>query len=154
MKYIEGSLPPRKQLAAHLLVDNDFSASLDGERRTLDEIAAEVGVSRQSLHAWRKEPEFIAAMQSVSDSRLAQYRSQVDAMLLKLVAGTGNNRIGSVKAIELYYKKQNLLVNRTEVTTHNSSQQLSQEQVDAGIDALSAKLKADSVEVIRVKDVE
>lgn len=154
MNYLKAALSPRKQLAAELLVDNDMAASVDGERRTLDEISAEVGISRQSLHSWRNEPEFIAYMQSVSDSRLAQHRSKADAMLMKLISGTSNNGIGSVKALHLYYQIQGKLIQRSEVTTTDKTPQLSQAEITAGIDELAAKLKADAYEVIQVTEVE
>lgn len=154
MNYLKASLPPRKQLAAELLVDNDFASAAGGERRKLDEIAAEVGITRQSLHAWRKEPEFIAFMQSVSDSRLAQHRSKADAMLLKLIDGTSNNGLGSIKALELYYKIEGRLVNRSEITTTDITQRPSDAEITSDIDRMMERLRSESLEVIQVKDVE
>ncbi|MFT9848964.1 phBC6A51 family helix-turn-helix protein [Aneurinibacillus sp. REN35] len=109
------TLPQRK--AAFLVLENEMRPTK--ERRTLDDIAAEVGVSRTALFNWRKEnPVFIAYYNALADRQLDSFRGVADAQLKRLIEGTSNNGIASIKALELYYKLTARLVNRSEVTTN------------------------------------
>lgn len=144
LTYMKGELDERKQLAAQLLVENEFKGGLTGERRTLEEIAnEELNVSRQTLHAWRKDPVFTAYMAYLSDRHLDAQRAFVDSQLMKLIAGTSNNGTPSVKSIEMFYKLQNRLIERSVVETTENTRELSQEQIDAGIDELARKLRGE-----------
>lgn len=154
MDYLKAALSPQKQLAAEVIVSNDFATTAGGTRRTMEELAEEIGVSRQSLYNWMKEPAFTDYMAQISDSRLAQHRAKADAQLLRLIDGQSNNGSASIKSLELFYKLQSRLVTRTEVMTNNVFPQVTQAEIDANIDAMTARLKADAVEVIEVKQVE
>lgn len=140
--HLRAELTPAQQLAAEIIVDNDFMSRVDGGRRTYEEMAAEVGVSRATLFNWKKEALFIAYMQSISDRKLGQHRAKADAMLLKLIDGTSNNGVGSIKALQLYYTLEGRLINRSEVVTHGADKPpLTPAEIDAGIEELAKKLQ-------------
>lgn len=134
----KATLTPQQMTACELLVENEFNR-LTNTHKTKEEIANEVGVSRQSLHVWEKLPAFATYMAAISDQRLATRRAFVDSQLLRLIEG-GNNGLPSVKAIEMYMKLQNRLSDKVEVTTHNQPQ-LSQAEISAGIEELASKLR-------------
>lgn len=140
--HLRAELTPSQQLAAELIVENDFMSRAESKRRTYEEMAIEVGVSRATIFTWKKNPMFTAYMQVVSDGKLAQHRAKADAMLLKLIDGTSNNGVGSIKALELYYKLEGRLVTRSEVVTHNNDKRpLTPAEIDAGIEELARKLQ-------------
>lgn len=137
---IKAELDPRQQKAAMLIVENEFLTKETG-RRSLEDIAQEIGVSRQSLHTWRQSPYFRAYMNHLSDERLDSRRAEVDAALFKLIQG-GNNGLPAIKALELYYKLSGRLVDKQVVETIDGNKpELSQEQIDSGIEELAKKLR-------------
>lgn len=111
---LKEKLTPQQQMAVHLIVANDFAGK---QKRTLEEIGKEVGVSRQTLHKWSQNPYFAHYQAAITDMKMDSYRSLVDARLMQLIEhGPSNNGIPSIKAIELYYKLSGRLVERSEVT--------------------------------------
>ena len=133
--------------AAHLLVANSF-ANRD-EKKTLEEIAHECGVSRVELWRWRYDNrDFIKYVEALSDMRLAAYRDLADAQLIKLIQGTSNNGIPSIKALELYYKLAGRLVDRKSIEVDDVSNRprLTAEEVAKGLDELNAILNDDENE--------
>lgn len=136
-------LTPQQQMAVHLLVANEFSGK---EKRTQEELAEEIGISRQALHQWRTENvNFIQYQAALTDMKLDSYRSLVDARLMTLIErGPSNNGIPSIKAIELYYKLSGSLVERKEITTNNDAPvrpRLTQAEVAKGLDELNDLFK-------------
>lgn len=136
---LKGRLTPQQQAAAHLLVANEFAGK---ERRSQEELAEEIGISRQQLHSWRtKNNDFITYQAALSDMALESHRSFVDGQLMKLIRGTSNNGIPSVKAVELFYKLSGKLIEKREVVQHNTSQskttRITSEEVSRGLDELN-----------------
>ncbi|MFS0559604.1 phBC6A51 family helix-turn-helix protein [Terribacillus sp. 179-K 1B1 HS] len=114
LKDYEKALDPTHAIAARLLVENQFK--LKNERKTMEVIAAEVGVSRQSLHNWQKSPDFIRYMDALSEQQLAIFKPLVDSQLIKSIRGDAqNNGLPSQKALELYYKLIGRLAERHEM---------------------------------------
>ncbi|MGC4378313.1 phBC6A51 family helix-turn-helix protein [Fictibacillus sp. Mic-4] len=112
---LKHGLTDQQLLAAQLLVSNEFAGK---EKRKLEEIAEEVGVSRVALWNWRKKDlRFIEYMSALSDITLDSYRSVADAQLMKLIKGTSNNGLPAIKALELYYKLSGRLVDKREIVT-------------------------------------
>ena len=127
--------------AAYLLVQNSF-ANRD-EKKTLEEIAHECGISRMELYRWRyNNADFIKFVEALSDMRLAAYRDMADAQLIKLIQGTSNNGIPSIKALELYYKLSGRLVDRKQIEVDDVANRprLTAEEVAKGLDELNAML--------------
>ncbi|NSL51699.1 phBC6A51 family helix-turn-helix protein [Calidifontibacillus erzurumensis] len=128
--------------AAHLLVANSFANRED--RKTKQEIADELGISRQYLWRWENnDRDFIAYKAALSDMFLESYRDLADAQLIKLIKGTSNNGIPSIKALELYYKLNGRLVNRSEVDINENINRprLTQAEIQRGLQELEEMLK-------------
>ncbi|MBY0144252.1 phBC6A51 family helix-turn-helix protein [Neobacillus niacini] len=145
LKELQENLTPQQQMAAHLLIANEFAGK---EKRTQEALAEEIGISRQHLHTWRTEDvDFIRYQAALTDMKLDSYRSLVDARLMTLIEkGPSNNGIPSIKAIELYYKLSGRLVERKEVTQFTELQtdrprRLSDEEVAQGLEELNDMLK-------------
>ncbi|MFP7479461.1 phBC6A51 family helix-turn-helix protein [Terribacillus saccharophilus] len=114
LKDYEKALDPTHAKAARLLVENQFR--LKNERQTMDEIASEVGVSRQSIHNWQKNGDFIRYMDALSEQQLAIHKPMVDSQLMKAIRGDAqNNGLPSMKALELFYKLSGRLAERHEM---------------------------------------
>ena len=146
MKYslmqMKAELDGRQQLAAQLMVESEFRTKLEGGRRTLDEIGDEVGVTRVTLWTWKKDPVFIAYMAHLSDQHLDAQRALVDGQLMRLITGTSNNGTPSIKALELWYKLNQRLVERSVVEHKDGAKpQLTDQQITDGIEELAARLK-------------
>ena len=107
LKQLEAKLDARQRKAAYMLVENELRET--GERRTYEDIAAEIGVTYQTIWEWRtKNRNFIAYKNEIADDFLADKRDQVYAQLLKLIMGTQP----SVKAIDLFMRRYGLLTDR------------------------------------------
>ncbi|AST93253.1 hypothetical protein BC6307_19320 [Sutcliffiella cohnii] len=139
---LQERLEPRQAHAAQLMVANEFAGK--GDKKTLEEIAEEVGVTRQTLHNWKTSNiAFIEYLKALSTVTLDSQRSFVDAQLMKLIAG-GNNGIPSVKGVELYYKLTGALIERQEVISGNapsSSPKMTRNELASEIQKLSDMLR-------------
>ncbi len=114
-KYDESQLRPAQRLAAELLVENEFENVRT--RKTKEQIAEEVGVTRMTLYRWETQDEnFIAYYQDLAqryiDGKMAfVYKKLIDSI-----------RNGSVKGIELYLKQAGKLVDKQEVEYTDSTE--------------------------------
>lgn len=90
--------------AARLLTD-------PGSKMTYQEIAAEVGCSERTLYRWREKEEFADLVEELSDRIMKTFVNEVDRAVMKSV------KQGSVKAMELAYKRSGKLVDKKEVTS-------------------------------------
>lgn len=142
MDDLKDALSTQQVMAAHLLVANEFAGK---EKKTQDELAEEIGVSRQTLHKWRTDnADFIRYQSALTDMKLDSYRSLVDSRLMTLIErGPSNNGIPSIKAIELYYKLSGRLVERKEITTNTQTDKprMTQEEIAKGLEELNASFK-------------
>ncbi|MEG0471086.1 MAG: phBC6A51 family helix-turn-helix protein [Solibacillus sp.] len=116
---LKAKLTPAKMTAAELLLEREYAPK--GEKRTLEDIAVELGIGIRTLFEWRKEPAFVQYMAAISDTKLDSYRSLADAQLVRLIQGTSNNGMAAIKALELFYKINGKLVDKREVVTHEQS---------------------------------
>lgn len=140
---LRSQLTVKEQRAADLIVENEFLSR--GEQRRLDEIADEVGIEVRTLYNWRQKPEFIRYVAIISDRRLAGARAKADAQLMKLVEGTSNNGIPSVKGLEMYYKLIGRMSNTIDMTVHQGEHRPRKtlEEVGQGIEELHRMLDED-----------
>ena len=115
-------LTPAQRKAAELIVANDFAPK--GEKKNLDDIAEEVGVDRRTLYNWRQNSDFTRYMGAISDGELANFRSLADSQLIRLIAGEfTNNGTPAIKALELFYKLEGRLVDRSVVMQDDKDNQ-------------------------------
>ena len=126
-------LTPAQRKAAELIVANDFAPK--GEKKNLDDIAEEVGVDRRTLYNWRQNSDFTRYMSAISDNKLDNHRSLADSQLIKLIEGTSNNGIASIKALELFYKLNGRLEDKRTVTINDEERKptMTREQVSKGL---------------------
>src|SRR5690625_5255790 len=107
MQELEAKLDARQRKAAYLLVENELRET--SERRTADDIAEEVGVTRKTIWDWRtKNRNFIDYKNEIADDFLADKRDQVYGQLMKLIMASQP----SVKAIDLFMRRHGLLTDR------------------------------------------
>jgi AcrR family transcriptional regulator len=90
--------------AARLLTDPD-------NRMTYLQIAEEVGVSERTLYRWREKEDFAQLIEELSDRIMKTFISEVDKAVMKSVKN------GSVKAMELAYKRSGKLVDKKEISS-------------------------------------
>jgi len=135
---LKAKLTPAKQKAAELVLEREYAPK--GEKATYEDIAEAVGVTERTLYEWRKDTYFIQYLAVISDQKLDNYRGLADAQLIKLIQGTSNNGIASIKALELYYKLAGKLVERRE-TINTDSDGADIPEIDK-IKAKIAELKA------------
>lgn len=108
MKELEAKLTLQQRKAAMLCVENEIMAA-KGERKTQEELAEEIGMTRMGLYKWRTQNKtFIEYMNALADDMLSAHRSEVYSQLLKSIRGEQP----SIKAIDLYLKRFGLLTER------------------------------------------
>jgi hypothetical protein len=115
-KRLEEQLTPQQQRAAQLLVSNEWGELLSdgGKKRTMQELADELGIARSTLYEWKAQMTFAAYVNYLAERQLDSMRSTVYTQLMKAIMG-GNNGMPSVKAIDLFMRRYGLLTDRTEV---------------------------------------
>lgn len=118
--YDETRFKPNQREAAVSMVEYEHTPYK--ERKTLDEIAKEVGVTRRTLHNWNtRDQNFIAYKNSVAADFL---ETQAAFVYAKLLDGISN---GSMKGIELFMRRLGDLDSRSEVTIRDDGGNQSQE---------------------------
>ena len=133
--YDESKFLPKQREAALALVEYEFTPKK--ERKTKDQLAEELGVSRKTLYNWdTQDSNFIAYKNYLSsefmDSHLALvYKKLIDAI-----------ERGSVRGIEVYLKRIGDLDTHTEVTINDGSQMSFEERKAALLERLE-KTKED-----------
>ncbi|MFB7304071.1 phBC6A51 family helix-turn-helix protein [Heyndrickxia sporothermodurans] len=137
---LKAALTVPQQKAAWLIHQNELSDNIEGSRRSYEDIANDVGVDVRTLYNWRKQDRnFIAYKNAIADVTLYSYRDEVDAMLMKLIRG-GNNGIGSIKALQLYYQMIGKLVSKQEMTIVNEDERRTKRLTDEEVSEQLAKL--------------
>lgn len=107
--YDERKLKPLQREAALALVEYEFTPKK--ERKTKQEIADEIGITRQGMHKWEtQDKNFIAYKNSIA----ADFTDSHAPMVYKKLLETIEN--GSVRGIELFLKRMGDLADQSEVT--------------------------------------
>lgn len=111
-KYDESKFLPKQREAAIALVEYEFTPK--GQRKTKEQIAEDLGVSRKTLHNWdTRDANFIAYKNALSADFMDSHLALVYKKLIESIER------GSVKGIELYLKRIGDLDTATEVTIKN-----------------------------------
>jgi DNA-directed RNA polymerase specialized sigma subunit len=111
---LEAQLTVQQRKAAQLLVANEWGEILseDGRKKSMQEVAEEIGIARSTLYEWKAQERFIDYVNYLTDINLSGMRAEVNVALMKAIRG-GNNGLPSVKAIDLYMRRWALLSDRT-----------------------------------------
>lgn len=114
--------------AAVKLVENSFAGR---ERKTLEEIAEEIGISRTTLWTWSNDVNFIRYKEALADQLLRDNIDLANGQLLALIRGDFTaNKTPSIKALELFYKLSGKLVEKKEITTNVDKPKVSQSEIE------------------------
>lgn len=135
---LESKLTLEQRKACLLLVANELGDIEDKSRKkkTQEELAKEIGVSRQTLYTWRQDPSFIELKNLYSYDALSGYQDVVFRQLLSLIVGSQP----SVKAIDLYMRSQGLLKDRQIVENIDPSARRTNENIEKELEDLDASL--------------
>jgi DNA-binding MurR/RpiR family transcriptional regulator len=117
-RQLEAKLTAQQRKAVLLLVENELTDN--AVEKSQEEIAEEVGVSRNTLFRWRTQnDDFRDYKNLISDDFLSEQRTFVYKQLMKLIGGSQP----SVKGVDLYLRRHGLLTDRvvTEDTTGNTN---------------------------------
>ncbi|WP_028560971.1 phBC6A51 family helix-turn-helix protein [Paenibacillus pinihumi] len=137
-KQLESRLDGRQKIAALAVVERDFAP--EDERKGFEEIAAEVGVSRNTLYEWRTQNKaFIDYANSLADDFLTGKRSLVYRKLMQLI----DSSQPSVKAIDLFMKREGLITAQVAVETKDAGASRSNEELAAEIAEIDELLAED-----------
>lgn len=105
----ETKFKPKQREAALALVEYEFSPK--GQRKTKQEIADELGITRQCLHKWdTQDQNFINYKNYLASDFMDTKMAFVYSKLLESVDR------GSVRAMELFMKRMGDLTDQTELT--------------------------------------
>ena len=122
----ETKFRPGQQRAALLLVERDFAPR--DERKTLQEIAEEVGITRQGIHKWNtQDPNFIAYKNYLASEFMDTHLSLVYSKLIDVV------KAENTKGIELFLKRIGDLDTKSEVTLNDNRSEESFEDRKAAL---------------------
>ncbi|MEH7457949.1 phBC6A51 family helix-turn-helix protein [Bacillus sp. JJ1127] len=129
LRNLRQNITEEQAQAAVKLVENSFAGR---GRKTLEEIAEELGISRTTLWTWSQDVNFNRYKEALADQLLRGQIDLANGQLLALIRGDfTNNSTPSVKALHLFYQLQGKLVNKTEVTTHNDEKpKMSQSDIE------------------------
>lgn len=119
IKELEAELTPQQILVAQAIVDAEFEVAMRSttKRKTQGEIAEEFDVHRSTITRWKKNPTFVEYLGAISRQEIDAIRPLVMAQLARLIRGSSNNGIPSLKAIEIYLKMSGDLISRSESTS-------------------------------------
>lgn len=117
-KFDESKFRPKQREAALALVEYEFTPK--GARKTKEEIATDLGITRKTLHNWdTQDDNFINYKNYLSSDFMDSHMAFVYSKLLQSIDK------GSVRGIELYMKRIGDLKDQHEVkfeqTTDNQS---------------------------------
>lgn len=133
---LEAKLEGRQIRAALLCVEREFAP--DDARKSLDDIAEEVGVSRQSLYKWRTQNRnFIDYVNYLADDFLSSERAFVYRQLMKTISGSQP----SVKGIDLFFRRFGMVTQQVAVETKDAGAERSNEDLAAELEELDELLK-------------
>jgi transposase-like protein len=135
-KELESKLNLKQREAALMLVENELS---DGdEKRTQEEIAEDLGITRMCLYKWRTQNrEFIEYKNILADEFFSEKRAFVYRQLFKLIGGSQP----SVKAIDLYMRRHGLLTDKQVIEDHTTGGARTDEQLQKELKELDELLK-------------
>jgi transposase-like protein len=135
-KELENKLTLKQREAALMLVENELQSDSD-ERKTQEEVAEALGVSRMALYKWRTQNKsFIEYKNMLADDFFSEKRDVVYRQLFKLITSTQP----SVKAIDLYMRRHGLLTDKTVIEEVSAGSNKTAEQIAAEISELDELL--------------
>jgi len=138
---LEAKLSGKQRQAALLCVERELAEDTPS-RLTLEEIADKIGYTRKQLWQWRTQNRaFIDYVNLICDDFFDSKRVTVYRRLMGLIDPKNENVMPSVKAIDLYFRRCGLLVDRQIVENRNTADTTSTEDISADIKELDHLLE-------------
>ncbi|ABY46838.1 phBC6A51 family helix-turn-helix protein [Bacillus mycoides] len=135
-KELESRLNLKQREAALLLVENELN--IEGERKTQEEIAQELGVTRMCLYKWRTQNKsFIDYKNMIADEFLSEKRDFVYRQLLRTISGSQP----SIKGIDLFLRRHGLLTDKKVIEDNTADGVKSNSDLEKEIAEINALLK-------------
>ena len=131
-QFDESKLKPKQKEAAVMLVEYEFTDK--SERKTKEQIAEELGITRMTLYRWETGDENFINYKNYVASQFVN--THLPFVYKKLLEGIAR---GSMKGIELFLKRIGDLDDKTEITIEDKRNEQSFEERKA---ALLARLNA------------
>lgn len=126
MNYDESKFRPKQREAALALVEYEFM--VDGQRKSKQQVADELGVTRQTLHNWdTQDANFIAYKNFLASTYMDAHLAFVYS---KLIDGIEK---GSMKGIDIYLKRHGDLDRRDELKVINDGDTMTMEERQAAL---------------------
>lgn len=139
-KELESKLDLKQRKAALMLVENELNT--EGQM-TQEEIAEELGVSRQGLYKWRTQNKaFIEYRNKLADDVLSSMRPMVYKQLMSLITGSQP----SVKAIDLFMRRFALLTDKQQVEELGQSDARTSKDLEESIQEIDDALEGIDLE--------
>ncbi|UTR05154.1 phBC6A51 family helix-turn-helix protein [Alkalihalobacillus sp. LMS6] len=137
---LAASLTGQQRLAALLVVEKELAPT--EMQKTHDQIAEQVGVTRNTIYEWRTQnPDYIAYSAILADEFFKSHLTTVYKQHMKLIDATQP----STKAIELWYRKHGMLTDKT-VVEEIDSRADSNEDIEKETAELEAQLNEEEAE--------
>lgn len=112
-KYDETKFRPGQRKAGVLLAEREFMPK--EHRKTMDQIAEEVGVNRSTIWHWQTgDPNFIAYSNALASDMIDGHLAEVYSKLMDVI------RDGNTKGIELFLKRIGDLDTRQDITLNDN----------------------------------
>lgn len=130
----------QQQKAVYMLLDNEIAGN--AQKKTQEEIAAEIGVDRATLYRWRTQNQaFIEFKKEVAKDYLSDAVGTFARQLIRSMEGT--NGAPSQKALDLYAKMMGFIKSEhsVEITQNGAKSEADIERELAELDALLNKTK-------------
>ncbi|SDZ04947.1 Helix-turn-helix of insertion element transposase [Thermoactinomyces sp. DSM 45891] len=139
-KQLEAKLTAQQRRAAILLVENELETE---NKKTYEEIAEEVGITRMGLYKWRTQNRaFIEYKNLLADDILSSMRPLVYKQLLRTIMGSQP----SIKGIDIFMRRFALLTDKQVTEDHGSSEKRSNEAIQKELEELDSMLEEKKTE--------
>ncbi|PKJ52712.1 MULTISPECIES: phBC6A51 family helix-turn-helix protein [Bacillus] len=135
-KELESRLNLKQREAALLLVENEMN--IEGDRKTQEELANELGITRMCLYKWRTQNKsFIDYKNMIADEFFSEKRDFVYRQLLRTISGSQP----SIKGIDLFMRRHGLLTDKKVIEDNSADGVKSNADLEKELAEISALIK-------------
>ena len=135
MSKYKSKLTPKQRKLAMMLVLKELSDDPE-HKKTNEEIAQELEISRRTLQYWKQDPNFLRYMDELAMEFIQGKMATVSKQLFKLIEA----KQPSIKAIDLYFRLVGKLQDKYEFTVKKEKAQAPSINVDKELEELKKLL--------------
>ena len=140
MKELEQTMRPDKLKAC--LRHYEELQKPKGQRKSIGELAEELGITTMTFWRWRNEPEYIEYMGLLSSRTVDATIPVAINALIRMI----DNKQPSSKALEMFFKLLGMLNEKHTIETKNMNTEINEEAIKKQIEALKEELKENKEE--------